>query len=167
MPYRGITSGISANLDMDGQASTHKIDPLLLPFLQTTDEAEAQFLLDRLIELAAPMIKKVTSWSQDPEDAFQEAAKRLIEQLWGVKANPDSKAIGNYFHYVKVIASHVAKGQLRDRHRQRRSLMDALRHVLKESPQFELWEHENRGGLCGLAWWRHQPVSFTCNGRLT
>src|SRR5215467_5325124 len=87
---------------MDGQALSHKIDPLLLPFLQTTDEAEARLLLDRLIELAAPMIKKVTSWSQDPEDAFQEAAQRLIEQLWGFKANPDSKAISNYFHYVKV-----------------------------------------------------------------
>jgi RNA polymerase sigma factor (sigma-70 family) len=152
---------------MDGQALTHKIDPLLLPFLQTTDEAEAQFLLDRLIESAAPMIKKVTSWRQDPEDAFQETAQRLIEQLWGFKANPDSKAISNYFHYVKVIASHVAKGQLRDRHRRRRSLTDALRHVLKGSPHFELWEDENRGRLCGLAAWRHQPVSFTRSARLS
>ena len=152
---------------MDGQALTHKIDPLLLPFLQTTDEAEAQFLLDGLIELAAPMIKKVTSWSQDPEDAFQEAAQRLIEQLWGLKANPDSKAISNYSHYVKVIASHVAKGQLRDRHRQRRSLTDALRHVLKGSPNFELWEDENRERLCGLAEWRHQPISFTRSARLS
>ena len=152
---------------MDGQAFTHKIDPLLLPFLQTTDEAEARLLLDQLIELAAPMIKKVTSWSQDPEDAFQEAARRLIEQLWEVKANPDGKAIGNYFHYVKVIASHVAKGQLRDRRRRRRSLTDALRHVLKRSPHFELWEDENRGRLCGLAAWRHQPVSFTRSARLS
>jgi RNA polymerase sigma factor (sigma-70 family) len=152
---------------MDGQALTHKIDPLLLPFLQTTDEAEAQFLLDQLIESAAPIIKKVTSWSQDPEDAFQETAQRLIEQLRGFKANPDSKAISNYFHYVKVIASHVAKGQLRDQHRRRRSLVDALRHVLKGSPHFELWEDENRGRLCGLAAWRHQPVSFTRSARLS
>lgn len=152
---------------MNGQSSKPQIDPLLLPFLQTTNAAEAQLRLDRLIDLAAPMIKKVTGWSRDPEDAFQETTQRLIEQLWDFKTAPDDKAISNYFHYVKVVASHVAKGQLRDQQPHRRSLVDALRHVLKGNPRFALWENEKRERLCGLAAWRHQPTSLTRGERLT
>jgi hypothetical protein len=152
---------------MGQQTSTSKIDPLLLPFLRTIDEAEERLQLSRLIELAAPMIKRVTDYSQDPGDAFQESAQRLIERLWDLKMDPDGKAIGNYFHYVKVVASHVVKGQLRDKHRQRRSLMDALRHVLNGNPDFELWEDENRERLCGLVAWRYQPVSFMRSARLS
>lgn len=151
---------------MDRPILNPQIDPLLLPFLQTTDEAETQLRLDRLIDLAAPTIKKITRWSQDPEDAFQDTAQRLVEQLRNFKADPEGRAIGNYFHYVKVVASHVAKGQLRDSRRPRRSLVDALRYVLKNNPRFELWEGENREGLCGLAAWRHQPVIVTRSARL-
>jgi len=152
---------------MDQQTSARTIDPLLLPFLRTSDEAEARLQLSQLIELAAPMIKRVTSYSQDPSDAFQEAAQHVIEQLWDFKTDPDGKAIGNYFHYVKVVASHVVKGQLRDKHRRRRSLMDALRYVLTSDPDFELWEDENRQRLCGLASWCHPPVSFMRGARLS
>src|SRR5215475_8207643 len=152
---------------MNQQTSAREIDPLLLPFLRTIDETEAQLLLSQLIELAAPMIKRVTDCSQDPGDAFQEAAQRVIKQLWDFKTDPDGKAIGNYFHYVKVVASHVVKGQFRNKRRQRRSLMDALRHVLNSNPDFELWEDENRERLCGLAAWRHQPVSIMRSARLS
>jgi hypothetical protein len=152
---------------MLGQGSNPQIDPLLVPFLQTKSEAEAQLQLDRLIDLAAPTIKKVTSWSRDPDDAFQETAQRLIEQLCDFKANPAGKPIGSYIHYVKVVASHVAKGQLRDRHPQRRSLVDALRYVLKRNLRFAVWENENRERLCGFAKWRDQPITFTRSERLT
>jgi hypothetical protein len=153
------------SLAMDGGSSAH-IDPLLLPFLQTTDEAEAQLQLDRLIGLAAPMIKKVICWSEYPDDAFQETAQHLVEQLWAIKANPGSKAIYNYLHYVKVVASHVAKGQLREQHRQRRSLVDSLRHVLKSNRHFDLWEDENQEKLCGLVEWRAHSIRFTRSARL-
>src|SRR5262249_42782682 len=152
-------------LAMYRQGSNQQIDPLLLPFLQTTDQTEAQLRLDQLIELAAPIIKKVTSWSRDPEDAFQEAVRRLVEQLRDFKADPEGNVISNYFHYAKVVASNVAKAQLRDRRQRRRSLLDAMRYVLKNNPRFEVWEDENRERLCGLAGWRHQPISFTRSAR--
>ena len=136
---------------MDGQESKTQIDPTLVPFLQTADEAEARLRLDLLVDLAAPIIRKVTGWSRDPEDAFQETAQQLIEQLWDLRTDPDAKAISSYLHYVKVVASHVAKGQLREKHPQRRSLVDALRYVLKTNPLFALWENDNRERLCGLA----------------
>ncbi|MEW6210744.1 MAG: hypothetical protein AB1631_20435 [Acidobacteriota bacterium] len=138
---------------MNGQGSNPEIDPSLLPFLCATDEAEAQVLLGQLIEQAAPFIKKITLRSLDPEDAFQETTRLLIKQLRDLKADPCGKAINNYFHYVKVVASHVAKGQLRDEHPQRRSLADALRYVLRKPP-FAMWENEFQERLCGLAVWR-------------
>ena len=151
---------------MDGQKLNLQVDPLLLSFLQTTDEAEAQCCLDRLISLATPTIKKVTSWTRDPEDAFQETAQHLVERLWDFKANPAHKPINNYFHYVNVVASRVSKGQLRDKNRQRRSIVDALRYVLKGNRQFAIWENENRERLCGIAAWRHQEIGVTRSERL-
>ncbi len=151
---------------MDGQGSNPQIDTFLLPFLDTTDEAEARVLLAQLIDHAAPVIKKITGRSPDPEDAFQETARLLIRQLWDMKADPGGKVISNYIHYVRVVASHVAKGQLRDEHPQRRSLADALRYVLRSKAPFALWENEFQERLCGLAAWRDQPTTFTRSERL-
>ncbi len=112
------------------------------------------------------MIKKITGGSLDPEDAFQETTRLLIKQLRDLKADPGGKAISNYLHYVKVVASHVAKGQLRDEHPQRRSLTDALRYVLNKPP-FALWENESQERLCGLAVWCEQSTAITRSNRLT
>ncbi|HXG68432.1 MAG TPA: hypothetical protein VNO70_25280, partial [Blastocatellia bacterium] len=151
---------------MNGQGLNPQIEPLLLPFLQTTDEAEARLRLDQLIAHAAPIIKKITRWSRDPEDAFQEATQRVIKQLWDVKADPRGKAISNYEHYVRVVAAHVAKGQWRDERPQRRSLVDALRHVLRSKPDFALWVNEHQESVCGLAVWQHQPAGVARSERL-
>lgn len=148
------------------QGSNPQIDPLLDPFLRAADEAEAQLQLDQLIAHAAPLIKKITRWSRDPEDAFQEAAERLIKQLWDFKADPAGRGVGNYYHYVKVVASHVVKGQLREEHPRRRSLADALRHALNGAPHFALWANENQERLCGLAEWRHQQMDLSRSERL-
>jgi hypothetical protein len=113
-----------------------------------------------------PTIKKVVSRSHHPEDAFQETAQHLIERLRAFKADSGGKAISNYFHYVNAIASRVTKGQLRERSRERRSLMDALRYVLKCNLQFDMWENEKREKLCGLASWRRQAVNATRSLRL-
>ncbi len=155
-----------APVQQNEQGSNPQIDPLLQPFLRATDEAEAQLHLDQLIGAAAPVIKKITRWSRDPEDAFQETAERLIKQLWDFKTDPAGKVISNYFHYVKVVASRVVKGQLREEHPRRRSLTDALRHALKGEPRFALWENENQERLCGLDAWRHQQAGITRSERL-
>ncbi|HMG33059.1 MAG TPA: hypothetical protein VKM94_03900 [Blastocatellia bacterium] len=142
---------------MRGQRPTQENDPLLVPFLDAADELAAQRLLQELIELAAPTIKKITAWARDPEDAFQKTAQQLVEQLWDLKSDPQRRAIGRYLRYVKVVASHVAKGQLRDEHPQRRSLVDALRYTLKANQRFTSWPNETRDSLWGLACWEGSP----------
>jgi hypothetical protein len=151
---------------MNKQGSSPQIDSFLLPFLDASDEAEARVLLGQIIDRAAPVIKKITAASLDPEDAFQETTRLLIRQLWDMKADPAGKAIGNYLHYVKVVASHVAKGQLRDEHPERRHVVDSLRYTLKSKAPFALWESEFGERVCGLAVWRDQQMGFARSERL-
>jgi hypothetical protein len=151
---------------MDRPAPEQRIDPLLLPFLQAADEAEAEAWLAQLLERATPAIKQIANQSRDPEDAFQETIRRLIKQLRDCKTDPEGKAIGNYLHYVKVIASRVSKEWLRQEHPQFRSLIDALRHALRSEPRFALWESEDQERLCGLAAWRRQQMSCARSERL-
>src|SRR5215510_9761151 len=99
---------------MTREESNRQIDSILMPFLQATDETEAQRLLEQLIAHAAPTIKNVTSRSRDPEDTFQETVRRLIKYLWLLKADPGGKAIGNYISYVSRIASRIGIEEYRE-----------------------------------------------------
>jgi len=143
-----------------------RIDPLLLPFLHTADEREARQHLDRLIAHAAPGIATITKCSRTPEDAFQEATFRVVRHLQQLRAHSNGNAIGNYLHYVQVVASRVVKGQVREEHPRRRSVVDALRHVLKSEPALASWES---GGhrLCGLVLWRDRQAGRVHSERLT
>src|SRR5215831_9312989 len=143
-----------------------RIDPLLLPFLHTADEREARQHLDRLIAHAAPGIATITKCSRTPEDAFQEATFRVVRHLQQLRAHSNGNAIGNYLHYVQVVASRVVKGEVRQEHPKRRSLVDALRHVLKRDPSLASWESD-RQRLCGLAIWRDQRPVPESGDRLT
>src|SRR5262245_47397635 len=111
-----------------------RLDPLLLPFLRTADEREASQHLDQLITHAVPSIARITRSSRTPEDAFQEATHRVVKQLRELRVHCNGNAIANYLHYVKVVASRVVKGQVREEHPKHRSLTDALRHVLRREP---------------------------------
>src|SRR5262245_47862929 len=141
--------------------SNPQVETVLQTFIHTTDETEAQDLLCQLIDCAEPEIKKITRWSRNPEDAFQETVKRFIKKLWDLKADPGGRSISHYLHYVKVVARHVVEGQGREDRPQRRSQADALRHTFNGEPRFALWENENRERLCGLAAWRHQQMGLT------
>jgi hypothetical protein len=141
---------------MSDHASERVMDPLLLPFLSAGDEREARQHMDQLIARAAPGIATIARSSRTPEDAFQEAAHRLVKHLREIRTYRNGNAIGNYLHYVQVVASRVVKGEVRQDHPRYRSLVDALRHVFKREPSLACWESE-RQRLCGLATWRDQP----------
>jgi hypothetical protein len=143
-----------------------RIDPVLLPFLYTAAQPEARQYLDDLIAEAAPGIAKVTRSSHAPEDAFQEAAHRVVKQLRELRNQRSSNAIGNYLNYVKVVASRVVKAQVRQKHPRRRSLVDSLRHVLKREPSLATWE-SNGHKVCGLAVWQDRQLGQMRSERLT
>ena len=141
------------------------MDPLLLPFLSAGNEREATQHMDRLIAQAAPGIQRITKSSRTPEDAFQETAHRVVRQLREIRSHRNGSAIGNYLHYVQVVASRVVKGEVREEHPQRRSLVDALRHAFRRDPSLACWESD-RQRLCGLAVWRDQISAPVLSERL-
>jgi len=138
----------------DSEART---DPFLLPFLRTADEQEARQHLDELIAHAAPGIATITRSSRTPDDAFQETTYRVVKHLRQLRDYRNGNAIGNYLHYVQVVASRVVKSQVRMEHPNHRSAVDALRHGLKRDPALAVWESEGVK-LCGLAPWRDLPA---------
>jgi hypothetical protein len=142
------------------------MDPILLPFLRAGDEREARQQMDRLIAHAAPGIARIARSSRAPEDAFQEAAHRVVRQLREIRLCRNGNAIGNYLHYVQVVASRVVKGELRQEHPTRRSLVDALRHALNREPSLASWESD-RQRICGMAAWRDRRPSERPGDRLT
>jgi len=151
---------------MTDHASGRSMDPILLPFLRAGDEREARRHMDQLIAHAAPGIARIARSSRAPEDAFQEAAHRVVRQLREIRMCRNGNAIGNYLHYVQVVASRVVKGELRQEHPRRRSLVDALRHALNREPSLASWESD-RQRICGLAAWRDQRPSQRSCDRLT
>lgn len=142
-----------------------QIDSILLPFVHTGDETEARKHLNDLIARATPDIVKITRASRAPDDAFQETAHRVIRQLRQIRVGNRNDAIGNYSHYVRVLASRVVKGQIREKHPRRKSLADSLRHVLNRDPLFASWDsHGHR--LCGLRLWRERLMPRAASDRL-
>lgn len=143
-----------------------RIDSALVPFVCAASEREAKEQLNELMAQAAPGIAKITRISKTPEDAFQDAAHRLIKQLRELRAQAgSSSAISNYSHYVKVVASRVVKGQVREEHPKHRSMVDSLRHVLKRDTSFALWERDGQRH-CGFAVWRDEQLSRVASERL-
>lgn len=152
---------------MNQHDSDRRIDPLLLPFLSAEDEREAGRHMEALIMHAMQAMTKITRSSRTPEDAFQEATYSVVKQLRELRAHRSESAIGNYLHYVKVVASRVVKGQVRQEHPKHRKLVDALRHVLKSEPSLALWEADSHEKLCGLATWRDRQADRIQSARLT
>jgi hypothetical protein len=142
------------------------MDPLLLPFINAGDELEATQHMDQLIAHASPGIQRITKSSRTPDDAFQETAHRLVRQLREIRTQRKGSAIGNYLHYVQVVASRVVKGEVRQENPERRRLVDAVRHVVKRNPSLACWDSD-RQRLCGLAAWREHATVPVSSERLT
>jgi hypothetical protein len=143
-------------------------DPVLLPFLTASQEEQAQLLLTQLLDEVSPIIIAITGRAQSPDhahDAFQETMKKLLHRLRTLRANPDGNTIGNFDHYVKVVAKHTVSEQLREDHPTYRGLADALRHALKGDPRFGVWEGARSEDLFGLAIWRDQQPTHMRTGQ--
>lgn len=163
-------------------ATPHRIDPLLLPFLQTRNMVEADTLLTQILtEHAEPVIKgiirKKLGVTLSPSDGRlenQEALEvesdclaALLTELNEVKSNSDSKTINNFRSYVAVITFHVCYKHLRQKNPQRRQLKDRLRYLLNNRPELALWQSGEREWLCGLAEWRGSEHAGHLAGQLT
>jgi hypothetical protein len=116
---------------MKERSASVQLDPLLRPFVEATDESEAQAILEDLLALVAPSIRKIVRSADSPDDDFQESSQQIIKALWQCKGDPNQHAIGDFRRYVTVVAAHVIQRRLRVDRPAYHSLKKSLRNTLR------------------------------------
>lgn len=123
---------------MNKQGSIPEIDPLLRPFLQSSDDAECERLLAGLVSNQAPPLIKEAIWfklralshstadgvqHQEAEDIHSEAILHLVGRLRDLQADPGLKPINNFRVMLRLFHTLPATNILRRKY--------PLRHGLK------------------------------------
>lgn len=155
---------------------TVNLDPLLLPFLQAENEAEAERLLAQLLsEQVEPLVKNIVGYklrvyfktndnrtaNKDAEDVQGEAILQLLLRLAEIKNNPAEEGIRNLRSYVAVTAYRACNLHLRRKYPQRYSLKNKLRYFLTHQKGFALWENNEEDFVAGFAVWQNQSQTPT------
>ncbi|SRR5260221_13110983 len=155
------------------QLPPQNTDPLLRPFLQTEDEAEAQRLLGQLIqEHARPVVREIAHTrlhlarvaedggdGKEAEDVCSEVVLQLLSRLRELRDCPDQAAIANFRGYVAAVAYNSFNLILRRKYPERQRLKNRLRYLMNHDPRFAMWEGANGASLCGLAVWKNRVLS--------
>jgi DNA-directed RNA polymerase specialized sigma24 family protein len=147
-----------------------KIDPILLPFLDSTDEQKSEELLQVLLQQHAdPVIRKGIkrklfalsrrAGSDHPErnveDLHSETRLNLLRALRQMKAHPESKGIRNFTGYVSAVVRQVCDQQLRRLNPNRCRIESQLRYLCSHYQEFATWEIEGVF-VAGKTAWKDQ-----------
>jgi DNA-directed RNA polymerase specialized sigma24 family protein len=145
-------------------------DPVLGPFLNAPlESAEEHDALGVLIDQVTPVIEGVIHGKAGavvPEierrELFSEAVLQVIRKLQEVKSGPPRQPITNFKGYAAVTAFHVVHAHFRRVHPERRRLRNRIRHVVRTSAPFALWQSQSGTFVCGRAGWAG-TVSEECS----
>jgi hypothetical protein len=151
-------------------------DPVLLPFLRSADEAEAQDQLSWLAtSLVSPVVRKVVGFKlgiyfnspgdasrhQDAEDLYNEVLLRVIARLRQLKAHGGDEIL-KFESYVAVVAHHACRKYFdSQKHPQRKHIEGRLRRLLSLDDDLDAWQAESGERLCGLESWRPRGLTYT------
>src|ERR1051325_229667 len=148
------------------------MDPILLPYVQATDEIDKESRLEQLLLfIAAPEIRftmrrilgfhvsqqGINPQNQDAEDLYQEVMTKSVGILRELDASLPIE-IENFKQYVNRIAINECNNFLRNSSPARSRLKTNLRQVLTHQRAFALWKFRNQT-LVGLATWRGMQKS--------
>ena len=147
-------------------------DPVLAPFLGASLESAAEHdALRGLIDEVTPVIERVIHGrvgaavaSSEREELFSEVTLQLIRKLQEIKSKPASHPISNLSGYAAVTAFHVVHAHFRRAHPERQRLRNRIRHVVRNSTPFALWQLPSGPFVCGRASWVG-TVSEKCSER--
>jgi hypothetical protein len=156
---------------MQEPVNLHGLDPLLHPFalsaggrdtedqLLTLISEHAEPILSRIIRRKLHVSLRVSGGHEANQEALELAGDlraAIISELQEIRANPGENKIVDFRHYVAMKAYLACADYFRARHPNRWRLKAMLRHHLKKSEQFAIWEGEDRRWLCGLSSWRNE-----------
>ncbi len=161
-------------MDRRSALQLEEMDPVLHPYLQAADEAEAERLLGDLMEMhAQPLVRQIAhsklhvgrsapiegSSVQDVHDVCGEVVLQLLSRVRELRDSPDQSSILNFRSYVAAVTYHSCGASLRRTYPQRQRLKNRLRYVLNHDPRFAMWKEVNGTFLCGLVDWKGRTCS--------
>ncbi|HEV8484046.1 MAG TPA: hypothetical protein VGV87_10925 [Blastocatellia bacterium] len=152
-------------------------DPLLIPFLQASDEEEVDRLLGQILtETAQPIVSGVVRTyiagssyysgsdqvSEDIQNLIADATVQILKRLRQIRLKPEMGTISSFKGYVSVTAYNTCHRHLRLKYPQRARLKHKVRYILTHKKGFSLWKDDQENWLCGTTEWlesRRIPVS--------
>jgi hypothetical protein len=162
-----------------------QIDALVASFLITSDEAEANSLLEQLIcRHSMPMIRNIVGSAvrfyltpfeggsdlRDLDDISGDVVLKLLKSLRRLKTSLSAETSssfqrGGFRSYVAVTTYNTCYDYLRNKYPQRHKLKKRLKYTLSHQPGLALWENDEIC-LCGLAHWDGLAKSHDSKERL-
>jgi hypothetical protein len=144
-------------------ASTTDNDPLLLPYLNARNEADAeQALTCVLSELVEPVAREIITYklkvcsdqslAREVDDVFGDTVVSLLTQLDQLKYENQSSPIKN----LQLCRGHGLPGlqcPLRRRYPRRHSLKNKIRYLLDKQPGFASWADRSGDLVAGFSYW--------------
>jgi hypothetical protein len=152
-------------------------DPLLIPFLQASDEEEVDRLLGQILtETAQPIVNGIVrtyiagssfysesnQLSEDIQNVAADTTVQILTRLRQMKLKPETGTIGSFKGYVSVTTYNTCHRHLRLKYPQRARLKHKVRYILTHKKGLSLWKDDQENWLCGIAEWvesRKNPVS--------
>ena len=137
------------------------LDPVLEPFLNAPlDSAAEHDALQDLMDQVTPVIEGVVHGKAgavvaeiERKELFGEAVLQVIKRLQEMKSAQPRQPIANFKGYAAVMTFHVVHAHLRRVHPERRRLRNRIRHVVRKSAPFALWQSQSGQFVCGRASW--------------
>lgn len=159
-------------------------DPLLIPYLEATEEREAARLLEELFRRhAEPVINRVlgrntrrhalnagtrqSREAEDLEDIYAQTVSTVAARLCRQRQSPQESPIASFAAYVSAVASNTRSSYLRKKYPLRTSLRNRICYLLNHTSGLARWERDGMW-LCGFSLWRDQnrPVENSRRLRL-
>ncbi|MGH9760764.1 MAG: hypothetical protein ACREAC_07965, partial [Blastocatellia bacterium] len=159
-------------------STAEQTDAILTPFLDASEEAEAERILGQLLcEHADPIIRAIVQAKlggsaseagsrgtdlQEIPDVIGEIKVKLLNVLRHLRSSNDAKSIGSFAGYIATTSYNACHTFLRSKYPGRTRLKTKLRYVLSHKSGFALWQDDAGKWFCGFSSWKteaRRPVT--------
>jgi RNA polymerase sigma factor (sigma-70 family) len=136
----------------------HRADPLLEPLVRAKTEEEKRTAIERILERAEPIIRrvlfrKIRSGDEEAAEIHSEVVLGLIARLQHIGAD-DAEPIASIDNYTASVTLHAFHNVMRLRYPQRARLKNRIRYLLTHDARFTMWPTRSHDTACGFARWK-------------
>ena len=157
------------------------MDPVLGPFIEAVDEADAERELELLIEQRAlPLATAIASRKlrstgpaddtrpgpRDRDDVVADAMVTLVERLHAARDGSERSPIESFERYTAAVVHSACAHHIRRRYPGRARLKNRLRYVYSTDSRLAMWTDADGDTMCGLAEWMGRAHDRDASRRL-